>query len=52
MKNLKLIIFSFIVLSAATACKDTKKENETVNETEVEEIEGVETTQKKLSMTL
>ncbi|WP_225034784.1 superoxide dismutase family protein [Winogradskyella sp. SM1960] len=52
MKNLKLIIFSFIVLSAATACKDTKKENETVIETEVEDIEEVETTPKKLSITL
>ncbi|MBF8149381.1 superoxide dismutase family protein [Winogradskyella sp. F6397] len=52
MKNLKLIIFSFIVLSAATACKDTKKENETVIETEVEDIEEVVTTPKKLSITL
>lgn len=52
MKNLKLIIFSFIVLSAATACKNTKKENETVIETEVEDIEEVVTTPKKLSITL
>ncbi|MGY0392801.1 superoxide dismutase family protein [Bizionia sp. KMM 8389] len=39
MKNLKVILLSFIVIAAATACKDTKKETDTMLETETEVTE-------------
>lgn len=52
MKNLKLILFSFVVISAATSCKDTKKETETIVESDFEEIVKEDATEKKLSVLL
>lgn len=51
MQNLRLIALTFAVVFA-TACKDSKKETETVIETEVEEIIKEDTTEKRLSITL
>lgn len=53
MKNLKVLLLSCILVSAVTACKDTKKETDTTTEKETEVIEeNVDTTSKKLSVTL
>ncbi|WP_178983954.1 superoxide dismutase family protein [Winogradskyella helgolandensis] len=53
MKNLNVILLSFLIISVATACKDTKKETDTMPETETEVIdEKVDTTSNKLSVTL
>ncbi|MBU2929637.1 superoxide dismutase family protein [Winogradskyella psychrotolerans] len=53
MKNLKVLLMSFILVAAATACKDTKKETDTMPEAETEVIEeNVDTTSNKLSVTL
>lgn len=49
MKNLRLIALTFAVVFA-TACKETKKENETVIETT--EVEEIVTPDKKLSISL
>ncbi len=51
MKNLKFLILGLSVI-VATACKDNKKDNETVQETEVEVIETPEKTATKISVTL
>ncbi|WP_417875883.1 superoxide dismutase family protein [Winogradskyella sediminis] len=53
MKNLKVLLLSCILVTAVTACKDTKKETDTTTEKETEVIEeNVDTTSKKLSVTL
>ncbi|REG87286.1 superoxide dismutase family protein [Winogradskyella sediminis] len=53
MKNLKVLLLSCILVSAVTACKDTKKETDTTTEKETEVIEeNVDTTSKKISVTL
>ncbi|WP_179334428.1 superoxide dismutase family protein [Winogradskyella costae] len=49
MKNIRLFTLACTALLVATACKDAKKETETVTETEVEEVV---TPPKKLSITL
>jgi len=53
MKNLKVLLLSFIVVSAVTACKNTNKETDTATETQTEVLEeNVDTTSNKLSITL
>ena len=53
MKNLKVLLLSFIVVSAVTACKDNNKETDTATETQTEVLEeNVDTTSNKLSITL
>lgn len=51
MKNIRLFAMACTVVFA-TACKDTKKESETVVENEVEQMEEVAPTEKKLSIML
>ncbi|SDH23966.1 superoxide dismutase family protein [Winogradskyella thalassocola] len=52
MKTIKLFTLACTIVVFATACKDTKKETETVTETETLEIEEVVAAPKKLSITL
>lgn len=51
MKTIKLFALACTVV-LAVSCKDTKKENETVVETEIEEVKETTATEKKLSITL
>lgn len=51
MKTLKLLIM-ICVITSLTACKDTKKENDQVIETQTKEVENVTASEKRISVTL